>query len=76
MTKEDFVVKLAQAGKVTKKQADDIFSKFVEMLAASLKKVSGLPFPDSGFSPWCRRRHGPAGTPLPVPYSRYRPVRR
>ena len=29
MTKEEFVVKLATAGKVTKKQADEMFSMFV-----------------------------------------------
>ena len=29
MTKEEFVTKLAGAGKVTKKQADEMFSAFV-----------------------------------------------
>jgi DNA-binding protein HU-beta len=48
MTKEEFVTKLAQAGKVTKKQADDIFSKFVEMLAASLKKGDRVALPGLG----------------------------
>src|SRR5208283_3909897 len=48
MTKEEFVAKLAQAGKVTKKQADDIFSTFVEMLAASLKKGERVALPGLG----------------------------
>ena len=29
MTKEEFVTKLAGAGKVTKKQADEMFSAFI-----------------------------------------------
>ena len=48
MTKEEFVTKLAVAGKVTKKQADDIFSTFVEMLAASLKKGDRVALPGLG----------------------------
>ena len=48
MTKEEFVAKLALAGKVTKKQADDIFSKLVEMLAASLKKGERVALPGLG----------------------------
>jgi DNA-binding protein HU-beta len=48
MTKEEFVTKLASAGKVTKKQADDIFSKLVEMLAASLKKGERVALPGLG----------------------------
>ncbi|MBP1731386.1 MAG: Bacterial nucleoid DNA-binding protein [Deltaproteobacteria bacterium] len=38
MTKEEFVAQLAQAGKITKTQADGIFSTFVEIVAASLKE--------------------------------------
>ena len=48
MTKEEFVAKLATAGKITKKQADDIFSTFVEMLAALLKKGERVAFPGLG----------------------------
>ena len=48
MTKEEFVAKLAQAGKVTKTQADEIFSTFVEMLAASLKKGDRVALPGLG----------------------------
>jgi DNA-binding protein HU-beta len=48
MTKEEFVARLAQAGKVTKKQADDIFSAFVEMVAASLKKSERIALPGLG----------------------------
>ena len=48
MTKEEFVTRLAQAGKVTKKQADDIFSTFVDMVAASLKKGERVALPGLG----------------------------
>ncbi|MGD0235023.1 MAG: HU family DNA-binding protein [Syntrophorhabdales bacterium] len=48
MTKEDFVVKLATAGKVTKTQADAMFSSFVEMLAASIKKGERVAIPGLG----------------------------
>ena len=48
MTKEDFVVKLASAGKVTKKQADDMFSTFVETLAGSIKKGERVAIPGLG----------------------------
>ncbi|MGD0236549.1 MAG: HU family DNA-binding protein [Syntrophorhabdales bacterium] len=48
MTKEEFVAKLAQTGKITKTQADGIFSKFVEMLAASIKKGERIALPGFG----------------------------
>ena len=48
MTKEEFVAKLAQSGKVTKKQADDIFSTFVETVAALLKKGERVALPGLG----------------------------
>jgi DNA-binding protein HU-beta len=48
MTKEEFVAKLAQAGKITKTQADGIFSAFVEMVAASLKKSERVALPGLG----------------------------
>ena len=48
MTKEDFVVKLATAGKVTKTQADAMFSTFVEMLAGSIKKGERVAIPGLG----------------------------
>jgi len=48
MTKEDFVAKLAQAGKITKSQADGIFSAFVDMVAASIKKGERVALPGLG----------------------------
>ena len=48
MTKEEFVTKLAAVGKVTKTQADAIFSAFVEMVAASLKKSERVALPGLG----------------------------
>ena len=48
MTKEEFVAKLAQAGKITKGQADGIFSAFVGMVAASLKKGERVALPGLG----------------------------
>ena len=48
MRKEEFVAKLTVADKVTKKQADDLFSAFVEMVTASLKKGEHVAFPGLG----------------------------
>lgn len=48
MTKEEFVARLAQAGKVTKTQADGIFSAFVDMVAASIKKGERVALPGLG----------------------------
>ena len=48
MTKEDFVVKLASAAKVTKKQADEIFSTLVDMVATSIKKGERVALPGLG----------------------------
>ena len=48
MTKEEFVAKLAQAGKITKTQADGVFSTFVEMVATSLKKGERVALPGLG----------------------------
>jgi nucleoid DNA-binding protein len=45
MTKEEFVAKLAQAGKITKSQADGIFSAFVDMVAVSIKKGERVALP-------------------------------
>ena len=48
MTKEEFVTKLAQVGKVTKKQADEMFSAFVGMVAAAIKKGDRVALPGLG----------------------------
>jgi DNA-binding protein HU-beta len=48
MTKEEFVAKLARAGKITKSQADGIFSAFVDMVAASIKKGERVALPGLG----------------------------
>jgi DNA-binding protein HU-beta len=48
MTKEEFVAKLAQAGKVTKKEADALFSAFVDMVAGLLKKGERVALPGLG----------------------------
>ena len=48
MTKEEFVTKLATTAKVTKKQADDMFSGFIGMIAASLKKGERVALPGLG----------------------------
>jgi DNA-binding protein HU-beta len=48
MTKEEFVEKLAQVGKVTKKQADEMFSAFVGMLATAIKKGDRVALPGLG----------------------------
>jgi DNA-binding protein HU-beta len=48
MTKEEFVAKLAVAGKITKSQADGIFSAFVDMVAALLRKGERVALPGLG----------------------------
>ena len=48
MTKEEFVAKLAQGAKISKTQADAMFSAFVEMLAASIKKGERVALPGLG----------------------------
>jgi len=48
MTKEGFVSKLASTTKVTKKQAEDMFSGFIGMIAASLKKGERVALPGLG----------------------------
>ena len=72
MTKEDFVVKLAQAGKVTKKQADEMFSTFVDMVAASIKKGERVALPGLGvFSVIQKKartgRNPGTGAPIKIP---------
>ena len=48
MTKEEFVNKLASTAKVTKKQADEMFSGFIGMIAAQLKKGERVALPGLG----------------------------
>jgi DNA-binding protein HU-beta len=72
MTKEEFVAKLAQAGKVTKKQADDMFSAFVDMVAASIKKGDRVALPGLGvFSVVQKKartgRNPGTGQPIKIP---------
>ena len=72
MTKEEFVAKLAQAGKVTKKQADDMFSAFVDMVTASIKKGDRVALPGLGvFSVVQKKartgRNPGTGQPIKIP---------
>jgi DNA-binding protein HU-beta len=48
MSKAEFVTKLSEAGKIAKKQADEIFSAFVGMIAASLQKGERVALPGLG----------------------------
>ena len=48
MSKAEFVPKLAEAGKITKKQADDIFSAFVGMISTSLQNGERVALPGLG----------------------------
>ena len=72
MTKEEFVAKLATSAKVTKKQAEDMFSGFVGMITASLKKGERVALPGLGvFSVTQRKartgRNPATGAPLKIP---------
>ena len=48
MTKEEFVAKLAGTAKVTKKQADEIVSAFIGMIATQLKRGERVALPGLG----------------------------
>ena len=48
MTKSEFVAKLAQAGKISKKQAGQVFVTFVDTITASLKKGDRIALPGLG----------------------------
>jgi DNA-binding protein HU-beta len=48
MTKTEFVTKLAETGKITKKQAETIFSAFAETIAAALKSGDRIAIPGIG----------------------------
>ena len=72
MTKEEFVAKLAQAGKITKAQADAVFSTVVEMVATSLKKGERVALPGLGvFSVVQKKartgRNPATGAPIKIP---------
>ncbi len=48
MTKTQLVAKLAEAGGVTKKQADEILSALVQIVRKSVKKGDPVKIPDLG----------------------------
>lgn len=48
MSKAEFVPTLAEAGGITKKQADQIFSAFVGMIASSLQNGQRVALPGIG----------------------------
>ena len=48
MTKADLIGKLAQAGKITKKQADQVYSAFVDSIKGALKKNERIALPGLG----------------------------
>jgi DNA-binding protein HU-beta len=48
MSKAEFVPKLAEAGKITKKQADEIFLAFVGMISTSLRNGERVALPGLG----------------------------
>lgn len=48
MTKADFVAKLAQTGKITKRQAETVFSAFVESIVDSLRRGQRMAVPGLG----------------------------
>lgn len=48
MTKSDMVSKLAESGKITKKQADEVFDAFVDMISGALKGGERISLPGIG----------------------------
>lgn len=75
MTKADLVTKLADAGGVTKKQADDVLNSLVDNIVKTVRKGEPLKIPDLGTF---RRRNLKArmgrnpqtGAPLKIPARR------
>ncbi len=72
MTKEAFVEKLAQAGDVTKRQADAMFSTFVDLISASLKKGERIALPGLGSFTCVQKkartgRNPGTGAPIKIP---------
>ena len=48
MTKNEFIAKLSEAGKITKKEAEEVFSAFVGTIKASLHAAERIVFPGFG----------------------------
>jgi DNA-binding protein HU-beta len=48
MTKAEFVAKLAESSKITKKQGEQVFSTFVGMISGSLQKGERIALPGLG----------------------------
>lgn len=48
MTKTEFVAKMAAKGKITKKQAGDVFTAFVDLIGSSLKGGQRVSLPGLG----------------------------
>ncbi len=48
MTKTQLVAKLAEAGGVTKRQADDLLNALVDLIRKSVKKGEPIKIPDLG----------------------------
>lgn len=48
MTKTEFVAKLAESAKISKKQAGQVFTTFVDTIAASLKSGDRIALPGLG----------------------------
>ena len=48
MSKAEFVPKLAEVAKITKKQADEVFTAFVGMISMSLKNGERVALPGFG----------------------------
>jgi DNA-binding protein HU-beta len=48
MTKAEMVAKLSQSAKITKKQAEQLFSTFVDMISNSLMKNERIALPGLG----------------------------
>ncbi|HME45875.1 MAG TPA: HU family DNA-binding protein [Syntrophorhabdales bacterium] len=72
MTKEEFVTKLAGTAKVSKRQADEMFSGFIGMITTLLKKGERVALPGLGVFSMVQRkartgRNPGTGAPIKIP---------
>ena len=71
MTKTEFVAKLAETAKISKKQAGQVFATFVDTITASLKKGDRIALPGLGsFSSVkreARRKKSSTGAEMKIP---------
>jgi DNA-binding protein HU-beta len=75
MTKNELIVELSEAGKITRKEAEQVFSAFVGTIRTALQKAERVVFPGFGsFSPVRKKartgRNPRTGAAIKIPEKR------